>query len=174
MYLNKQKGSLALIAVGAIAATLILAGIAWKINAYGDSRFEAGREAEKAVWTAEQAKQKDETARTLASAHEKVRVALAERDKARANREKEHVTASVKTDTDRVDLAGVGLRLSVPSRAITFGNSPANSAKGGTPGTEASAIVQLPAVLTSDLRQLTFLADQVRVDYARCLQELAK
>lgn len=70
----------------------------------------------------------------------------------------------------RRDLASRGLRFTAPAEAAGCGGG------GGSPQgpeiktarADATTVIELPRKITEDLRQLTFDADQLRVEYQRC------
>lgn len=73
-------------------------------------------------------------------------------------------------DDLRTDLASRGLRFATTTEnaGCRDGGGGAEGGKGQTPGAPATTIVELPRKITEDLRQLTFEADQLRIEYQRC------
>jgi len=73
-------------------------------------------------------------------------------------------------DDLRRDLATRGLRFPAPVESARCGGGSGSPQSGETQTARADAttIVELPRKIADDLRQLTFDADQLRVEYQRC------
>jgi len=73
-------------------------------------------------------------------------------------------------DDLRRDLATRGLRFPAPVESARCGGGSGSPQSGETQTARADAttIVDLPRKISDDLRQLTFDADQLRVEYQRC------
>ena len=94
---------------------------------------------------------------------------VVERDQLKTNLEKRHAQDAAATDADRRQFAGLGLRFAAAENAgcgdrrLGAGSAEADAAR-----TDAAAAVELPATITSDLRQLVFEADQLADSYREC------
>lgn len=112
--------------------------------------------------------QKAEAAKLLKEANARV---LAEMQlRAKQQQELAQLKEKSREETNRIaaELATHELRF----RAETAGCGPSSGGSGnsekGEAGSRASTIVQLPAALTRDLRQLAQAADELKAEYAAC------
>jgi len=94
---------------------------------------------------------------------------VVERDQLKTNLEKRYAQDAAATDAARREYAGLGLRFqpaeNAGSRGCRLGTG---SAEADAPGPDAAATVELPAPITSDLRQLTLEADRLADEYRKC------
>lgn len=94
---------------------------------------------------------------------------VVERDKLKSDLEKEHAKNAAATDAVRRDLAAASLRYAAAEATRPGGCSlGAGSAGSGATSPDEPAAVELPAPITSDLRQLVFEADQLADAYREC------
>lgn len=94
---------------------------------------------------------------------------VVERDRLKTDLEKRHAQDAAATDADRRHYAGLGLRFR-PAENAGSGNCglSTGSAEADASSPDAAAAVELPATITSDLRQLTFESDQLADAYRKC------
>lgn len=94
---------------------------------------------------------------------------VVERDQLKTNLEKRHAQDAAATDADRRRFAGLGLRFAAAENAGCGDRRlGASSAEADAARPDSAAAVELPAAITSDLRQLTFEADQLADAYRKC------
>lgn len=93
---------------------------------------------------------------------------MAERDKFKTELENHYADDQKATDAHRRELASVGLRYAGKSSGSRDCGSGTGSASGNSAAAPASAVYELPASITADLRQLTLDADNLADAYRLC------
>jgi hypothetical protein len=169
-YLSAIKAAAVVIAIGAIWFGV------WH---YGHTRYEEGRaddhkgwDADRAQWQAALDLQKITASKLLVATISQNDALRRANDALHAQQEKDYANHRAETDALHVKLAHVGLRfVAQAAPAARCGNSGGGSVPGTASKAEpaASAVVQLPDQIASDLWGLAYSADQLRDAYARCV-----
>lgn len=166
-------------AIEGVAILALIGGLWFGLHHYGNTRYEEGRADDHKGWDADRAQWQQALDKQKAEAATLLVTTIAQNDALRrANQvlhdqqEKDYANHRAETDALHAQLSHVGLRFAVPA-------APARCGQGGAgplPGTAskaqpaASAVDQLPDVLASNLRLLSFYAQVFGVDaYARCV-----
>ena len=115
------------------------------------------------------AEQKAQAGRMLVSALEKIIALQIARDEFKNQLEADHVKRQEITNDLRNKHGGLGLHFNAPQApgCRLGGANPLPSAPNPT-SAPATAVIELPAAITRDLRQLEFEADQLADNYRLC------
>ena len=164
----------------AVAVCLWLASL----TGVGYWQYGAGKDAQKAADQSRFATYDSAIATQKAQANLEYRNAqdanvqlMAERDQLRNTLEKARAQNQTATDDLRRRLAGERLRFAAalprePRPGTDSGSAPASGVDAAR--ADAPAVVELPATLTSDLRQLALDADRLRDEYRLCFDAIHK
>lgn len=118
------------------------------------------------------ASQKVQAAAILADANAANAKLAADRDTLKTQLGAAHAAAEIATNSLRTQLAGSSLRFAAgEDSGCGAGGSGTKAAGASADSSAASAVIQLPAKVTSDLRQLAFDADELKNNYAACLAD---
>lgn len=113
--------------------------------------------------------QKAQAAKLLADTNSENMAILKQRTDLQTQLEKAHVAAQIATDSLRTQLAGSSLRFASPESTgsgASGGSAKATGQSADSPA--ATAVIQLPDKITSDLRQLAYDADALKDSYTAC------
>lgn len=120
-------------------------------------------------------KQKEEAAGILATKNAENLALMVERDTFKTNLEKQHVANQKVIDDLRVKYAGYGLRFKPTQDGLSRqGGGSSGSTPAGTASNVGAQELQLPGVVTANLRQLAYSCDELNIDYRKCVDYARK
>jgi hypothetical protein len=114
------------------------------------------------------AKQKADAARIMQDAQAQIIALQGQRDALKTNLENQYAVHQAETRALSARYAGLQLRFRTQDPGRGDGSSGTVPAGTDAAGTPSAAVVQLPAEITGNLRQLALDADNLRDAYAKC------